>query len=233
MLCDDVLAHARGEGTVRFRGPTPFDRIFQVLVDSIRQCERFDLSPEMTAAAAGVFVSRPSSLVGALPVCRMPYPWMWIEFVYKDRLDAFAAMGRPVKNRRGVPQPKRMGYLLQALDDTLQRTGVTFVSESPDVREGVQVCPFGSILDFTENPTISSGITEEDVLKMAKRGELIDPNQRNRVGATGTGTPHSHGLRLWAGHMKVRKTSVYYWSPHFRGDPAKGSDPRPAREVRP
>jgi hypothetical protein len=57
--------------------------------------------------------------------------------------------------------------------------------------------------------------------------------QRNRVGSTGTGTTHSHGLRMWAGHMKVRKTGVYYWSPHFRGDPAKGFDPRPTREVRP
>src|ERR1700751_2164769 len=86
-----------------------------LLAPSLARAEGFELSNDIRSACVRVSKSKPSSIVSALPMTRLPYARTWVEWqgggVDPDR--------DPVTETK--PAPFRMGCLLEAFDPTLSR----------------------------------------------------------------------------------------------------------------
>jgi hypothetical protein len=72
MFADDIQAAVGSE--------SDFAGCFELIVRSIKQSQRFVISDEVVDAAKQLLQSRPSSLVNALPLCRVPYDNLWLEW---------------------------------------------------------------------------------------------------------------------------------------------------------
>jgi hypothetical protein len=76
----------------------------------IERAQIFEVSDEVVRAAGGLIQSRPSTLVAALPLCRMPYETMWLE--YRGGLGPQQG-GRTEFD--GAPVPWKQGVLVEAM----------------------------------------------------------------------------------------------------------------------
>jgi hypothetical protein len=77
------------------------------LASTIRHAERFEMSDDVVKACAQLVDSKPSTLLAALPMCRLPYNTMWIE--YRGGINA-------ERNTRdaSAPIPLRQGFLIES-----------------------------------------------------------------------------------------------------------------------
>ena len=73
---------------------------FTSMAKALRGAQCFELGPDVVAACAHVTKSRPSSLLSALPMTRVPYPRTWFEWVPPDEDEP------PTATR---PRPDRIG----------------------------------------------------------------------------------------------------------------------------
>lgn len=72
----------------------------------IAKAQRFEISDDVARAAGELLQSRPSTLAAALPLCRLPYETMWLEW----------KGGLGTENHRGedaAPTPHRQGMLIE------------------------------------------------------------------------------------------------------------------------
>lgn len=148
MLADDIIS-SRGKTIDRgtFGG-------LSAMADDILRAQRFVLSPVTMAACQQVIATRPSSLRDALPISRMPFRRMWLEWVGLRPEDA--ALQGP-----DFEWPARFGVLLNATDDTLARFKASFVwsfdrkraSERfeylPDEEPALNLCPVSIVVDWS------------------------------------------------------------------------------------
>src|SRR4051812_20021347 len=145
-LSDHILA-ARGSFN-------DFGGIVTATSSGIVRAERFIIEDDVAEAAVGVVRSRPSSLVNALPLCRLPYPVMWMEWVG----------ARPnANNDREVPTPKRMGVLIEATDDSLQCGTMTWAwlhDDKSSEHAGINVCPIGCWFDWRPEGNLTGNLFE-------------------------------------------------------------------------
>jgi hypothetical protein len=91
MLCDDMAA------------------LDQETTETLAGAQRFFLKRDAVAAAVNVSLTKPSSLVRGIGLCKLPYPRCWLEWSAADQMDASGRSGH-----RG-----RIGALLHAGDDGL------------------------------------------------------------------------------------------------------------------
>src|SRR6185295_18314809 len=72
----------------------------------IEKAERFEMADDVVKAAHSLLDTKPSTLNAALPMCRLPYSTMWIE--YKGGLG-------PVNRRdpKFAPIPARQGFVIE------------------------------------------------------------------------------------------------------------------------
>lgn len=91
---------------------------FLRLADEIRTAGRLRLADPVPSMSQQVSVNRPSTLLQALPLCRLPYQSTWIEWAPEDRR-ADEALFVP----NGLTVPKYEGVLLFALEPSLRRFG--------------------------------------------------------------------------------------------------------------
>ena len=77
----------------------------------------FVLDRDTVAMAANVALSKPSSILSALPFARLPYPLTWIEWTADDIRSAMAELGSPnIKPfAHSSARIERVGFLLEEL----------------------------------------------------------------------------------------------------------------------
>lgn len=111
MLADHLFAD-------RTLKPTFGKQYWNFLRKSLRQSMKFSFEPDATRGA-DVLAADPAQLVKSMPLFRIPFKKTWIELATKDR---------PRSDIEGsdleVPT-KRIGFLVEAIDDTMQRGLIT------------------------------------------------------------------------------------------------------------
>lgn len=90
------------------------DRSLNGVRKRLQDAPKFILDPNAVTMAAGVALSKPSSILTALPFTRLPADPMWIEFANADAKEAMARLGSPnTQLPRGVTVIERSGFLLR------------------------------------------------------------------------------------------------------------------------
>jgi len=102
-LADHILA-ARGTGFDFGAFATRLGRV-------IEQAQRFEIGDDVAKACGQLVFSRPSSLLAALPLCRLPYETMWVE--------CRGGLGQAENLRKDfddAPVPWKQGVLVEAFE---------------------------------------------------------------------------------------------------------------------
>lgn len=104
---------------------TEIDRLYCGALTSIaakiREAQRFCMSSSVMEACNILAIGKPSALASAIPLCRIPFKTMWLEW---DGAIPGRELGEP---RNGVPIyiPAKYGALIECLDDKGTAFGVT------------------------------------------------------------------------------------------------------------
>jgi len=93
-------------------------RIASSMGRTIERAQRFELHNDVALAAHELLKTRPSTLVAALPLCRLPYSTMWFE--WKGGL-----LGTQKRDLDVAPEPVKEGLLLEEIDSAQQIGCVT------------------------------------------------------------------------------------------------------------
>lgn len=140
------------------------------LADKIKEARRFVLSPDVIATACKLMDSKPSTVVSAIPLCRVPFKNVWMEW------DGNVAGRAPLPEGRSETDsavvPLRFGVLIECFDDTYSRFGLSFAwshpPTSPDMRASLRssglkaalvVCPMGYFVNWVEDWPIMNAKT--------------------------------------------------------------------------
>jgi hypothetical protein len=146
-LSDHILA-ARGT-PVDIGGFATFMRPF------IESAECFEVADDVARAAGELVYSRPSSLAAALPLCRLPYETMWIE--YRGGLGTGPGTSPGGRTFDGAPVPAKQGVLVESMPGG--QTGYMTVAWLHKYDEGgrdviehaVNISPIGIYFDWRED----------------------------------------------------------------------------------
>jgi hypothetical protein len=105
------------------------------ITKSIKSAQRFELSDEVRDACVQVCHSKPSSMRVALPLARLPYPRVWVEWVTLPSDDPM--------------RPRRVGFLAEAL----LPKGTMYIVTWAWTHKGlpVTVCPAGMMVSLEAN----------------------------------------------------------------------------------
>lgn len=91
------------------------------IADSVRHV----LSPEATAMAAQVGLSKPSTVLSALKFAKPPFERTWIELDLRHMRAALGELGSPNVKTPGSIEFRRMGYLIERRDYGFEMTAIT------------------------------------------------------------------------------------------------------------
>jgi hypothetical protein len=140
-------------------------RSFSFFCRNLKQAQCFELTESVAQACNHVMSARPTTLLQALPLNRLPYKYTWVETI--KRQGGFS---------NGKDAPDRMGCLFVASDDTFHR-GVAYFSWNHR-QYGVSLCPFALAFDWTENaaPIYSQLSAKNPTVSLYK--ELSDSYQQ-------------------------------------------------------
>jgi hypothetical protein len=140
ILADDLIAAVDSEIDVNA------GRMYSRLAVALKRAERFVLTEDVAAAAYGLACSRPSSLVEAMPLCRVPYPSTWIEWPGSASstrwTDDTLANGKII--------PVRLGALIECADAQGLRGVMSLAWSMPNTSIPV-FCPLSIYFDFAGN----------------------------------------------------------------------------------
>lgn len=112
----------------------------------VEQAERFVVSDDTALACLELMRSRPSSLIKALPLCRLPFKRIWVE----------TRGGFADENTRGgvAPVPELQGSLVESIGDQTGLITVTWVHkhrELGNLSNAVNCSPFSIYFDWRED----------------------------------------------------------------------------------
>jgi hypothetical protein len=130
-LMDDIVATARAV-TDRLKHREPMTAIFPATATKLEGTPRFLLDDNVTRTIAELTLSRPKVILEALPHLTLPYPRMWVEWAESGREHLREAIygTDPIKQQQlvneGRPIPKRLGFLIEATDESLKRGTATW-----------------------------------------------------------------------------------------------------------
>jgi hypothetical protein len=137
MRLSDHLCAAAG-------GITDFGGFATTMSHVIKEAERMEISDEVALACGDLLGSRPSALAAALPLCRLPYETLWLEW--------HGGLGPNAhKPRDGAPIPERQGVLIESMKG--QRGFMTLawvhaLFEGEPVDHGVNISPLAMYFDW-------------------------------------------------------------------------------------
>jgi hypothetical protein len=140
------------------------------LCAGIERAERFVLSDQVADAAGNIIRSRPSTLLKAMPLCRLPYPTMWIEW-------KGGRVGAP-QTRDRAPPPAKMGCLIEGFGNQVGMMTWAWVHfdipETPGA--AVNVCPFGLVFDWSPDGDIPAllNVLADEYLAHHHRSNMLD-----------------------------------------------------------
>jgi len=166
-LADQILA---SRGTIPDVGG-----FCRSMAPSIQQAQRFEISDEVAKAAGQLIYSRPSTLAAALPLCRLPYPTMWLE----------CRGGLGTHNHRGeeaAPTPHRQGMLIETppipgLQGLVGYMTAAWVhTHYPELPAAVNFTPIAVYFDWREGGDVRDVIrvTHQSLLKAHARHPYYD-----------------------------------------------------------
>jgi hypothetical protein len=168
-------------------GAADIGGIFTNICAAIREAERFELSDDVARACYNLTKSKPTTLLGALPLCRAPFRKLWLEW----RGGLTSGMIRPENKRDPLlaPDPLKQGCLIET-DASGQRGTMTFCwlhklkpeRVGQDLYSPVNIAPLGTLFNWDEGGHVfDDGMaeyrrrhpTERDVTSPAGVLELI------------------------------------------------------------
>lgn len=135
------------DGIVAVRNPIPPVADMQ---RRVRMAQRFVFDAGAVKAAHDVRMSKPSSLLSAIHLCRPPYPRTWIEYPFPALLSARDMSPAPPGSPR--PTPDRVGFLIEPFTMNLPEHGVSGENDVVTVawsfsdRGIVNVCPIAILM---------------------------------------------------------------------------------------
>jgi hypothetical protein len=168
MLCDEVQRIAfkppRGPGVVTSQ--YPFLRRF---ADTLKDAERFVLTNEVIDLLFHVQETKPSNLLAARPMCRLPFRTIFIEYdaIYRDKVQrqyGYKEGGFP-------PGAKHVsaGLLIVASDDTLMRGSAYEVTHLVG-KDQLTLNPYR--LDFDFEPDIGRNTVLKSLTPITNRYDI-------------------------------------------------------------
>lgn len=191
---------------------------------TLKDCLRFELSDEVRDAALRVQQSKPSTIMAALPLCRLPYRKVWVEWLPGQN-------GNLRDKEPDVPPPpQRVGFLMEAIDDSLHRGAITWCwhhdchdnpaleRHDPNGGETV-VCPLGAVFDWSPSPTIPApdSATRDEIVESVRPfrhlpfnkciestqeiDALVEDSKRSFSGVS----PHAFTYMRWLGERARKK----------------------------
>jgi len=192
MLSDEILDWANS-----IELPKEFNDVYQTVDKKVKESHRFVLSRDAVLTIQNISTSEPKRFLDALSICRLPYPSMWVEFVFKDRSDWMAEAakrGLTVEDRPDASPPKRLGFLLEQ-QDTEGRVISVVPCWSHPVHQSVSVCHMGLLID-TRNP--NEKLSEEMTQKLKQQYPIPDIGKDHSLKWMKTDTGITDGLNLEA-----------------------------------
>ena len=160
MLSDQILEWADTNEL-----PKSFRDVYLVVDKKVKQSHRFVLTRDAVMTIQNISTSEPKRFLDALSICRLPYPIMWVEFVFKDRHDWMmeaAKRGMNIEDRADASPPARLGLLLEQ-QDTEGRVISVLPCWSHPAHKTVSICHMGLLID-TRHPDIK--LTDEMTKKL-------------------------------------------------------------------
>jgi hypothetical protein len=150
-LADHMLAEVGGQADV--------GGIFTKTCEILKRAERFELSDDVARAGYNLTKSKPTSLIGALPLCRAPYPVIWLE--WRGGLTTDMVKPELRRDQRFAPDPLKQGVLIET-DESGQRGTMTFAwlhRERPErigeeFYSAVNISPLGCLFNWDENGNV-------------------------------------------------------------------------------
>jgi hypothetical protein len=140
----------------------------------IKRAQRFEVTDEVARAAGDLIYSKPSSLAAALPLCRLPYETMWIE--YRGGLGAATTGNRDFDN---APTPWKQGVLIEAMPGG--QTGFMTIAwmhsyDDETIEHAVNISPVSIYFDWREEGDVREIIrmAHGAILKSIKNPHLRD-----------------------------------------------------------
>lgn len=123
----------------------------------IRQAQRFEIADEVATAVHGLVDSRPSTLAAALPLCRLPYSTMWLEWR--------GGLG-PRQRPDGPPVPTRQGALIQSIQGQvgfmtfgwIHHEGSDAENDALGIEHQVNISPIAIYFDWRRDGNVSECI---------------------------------------------------------------------------
>jgi hypothetical protein len=148
------------------------------LAAAVAEAQHFELADEVAEACREIARSKPSSLLSALPMVRAPYAKTWFEWCDRADPNHPPASGKPV--------PKRLGCLVEAHTETLDRGTYTWTWMSDD--GGIAVLPFSIWFDYRLDADIPAQLHQlagrTGTLSAAELGPIESVIRRMNVDAT-------------------------------------------------
>ncbi|HEY2210292.1 MAG TPA: hypothetical protein VGH62_01490 [Bradyrhizobium sp.] len=126
----------------------------------LERAERFEMADDVVFACNDLVRSKPSALNAALPMCRLPYPTMWIE--YRGGL-----CGPNNRDSKTAPVPVRQGFLIESplgdMEDLQGQVGWATCgwvhSELHDgSRDAINISPFSIYFDWRPDGDVRQNI---------------------------------------------------------------------------
>jgi hypothetical protein len=160
-LSDHILA-ARGTETDLGGFATGMSKV-------LLQAERFEISDEVARACFELVDSRPSALAAALPLCRLPYETMWLEWR--------GGLGNPVQTRPGAPVPERQGMLIESMQGQIGFMTLAWVHTHKVEIGQVNISPLAVYFDWRPEGDV------RDAVRMAHEVfvKSLPPNARSWI----------------------------------------------------
>jgi hypothetical protein len=175
-LGDDILAACGSDLDV--------GGVLTSLGSAIKTAQRFKLADDVTLACKELIHSRPSTLNAALPLCRLPYPSIWVE--------ARGGLGRQHITAKDRQTPVKQGVLVESNSDTGQ-TGAMTVAWSYRTEPGrleLSHTPFAIYFDWRADYAVS------DLVNATHAKLLKKTNDDPFLTAMTTGIVHKFQNRL-------------------------------------
>lgn len=121
MLCDVLQEYASGSRRDQHHY---LIAALRFVAGEVKACPRFVLDRPAAMMVQTVSAQNVPSFADTLPLCRLPYPKLWVEISFRDRLDWVAEQqrkGLELSRHEASQQPQRLGFLIEAIgeDDTI------------------------------------------------------------------------------------------------------------------
>jgi len=169
MLIDEFLAY---KNDFTYPDGTRYAACLERIRRRLRQAQAFVLDRDAVAMAANVSLSKPSSIVSALPWIKLPFDSTWIEFSNIEFRDAMTEAGSPnVKPEGTKAEIRKTGFLLREKRGVIQADYIHLdraviggqTHELPDL------APIRLYYTLNADPDIDAGVPEIDPAR-------FDPN---------------------------------------------------------